>query len=547
MRTGNASWLAAILTVLGVSLAACTSATTESTTTTSTAGGGGDVGATTTLGDSGQGEGDGQQGGVLKVGHTTDVVGFHPDLYASAQDRDVITNIYDTLVEYDLRNYDLVPSLAEDWSVSEDGLTWTFNLRQNVVFHDGSELDADDVVASIARASEPQAGRTEGLLTRIEEVVAVDDSTVEIRLSEPDRVLLSTLADVYVSPDDSSIDLAENPVGTGPFQLEEWEPNQFILLERNEGYWRDGLPYLDGIRFVINPELNVLAVQLRTGEIDLLYEAPLSEMGPLQTAGMQLIPPDRVFSIFNMYVNSRNTPWDSEAVRQAASYAIDREAISAALFGFMEVRSNPLEPLENADSPEADFFAEDALSYNQRDLEKAQQLLADAGYADGVDGGEMIICSVAGFHFTTMGQLIQSQLAEVGIDVSITPIPDGPTWASRTFQDRAGEFDLSLCGQGAKPDPYDLVNHTYAKFWTEPLGWIDENPSFYEDLDAARSIVDEEEYRATILDLQTQALEGQPNILLGGRPVFVAAQPYVKDFIAHTQAHMFFTEVWLDQ
>ncbi len=552
MRKTRILYLSVLVLALALVAAACSS---DDTADTTAAGAATETTAATSDGDSGDDSDEGgetaagepRSGGVLRVGHTTDVQGFHPDIYASSQDRDVITNIYDSLVEYDLENYDIVPSLATSWSVSDDGLIWTFELETDVTFHDGSDFTADDVVFSVARAQDPTASRTTGLLTGVTEVVAVDDQTVEIHLDAPDRVLLSTLVDVYISPSDTDADLTTTPIGTGPFMLSNWERNQFIELVKNPDFWQEGLPYLDGLTFRTVPELNVLALQLRTGEIDLIYEAPLAEIGPFQAAGVQLIPPSRVFSIFNMYVNTRNDPWTSEQIRQAASYAIDRQALSNALFGFLEVRSNPLAPLADEANPGDDFFNEDAISYDTRDLDKAIALVAEAGYDGRVDGGEMIICSVAGFQFDTMAQLIQSQLAEAGIDVKITPIPDGPSWASRQNGDRAGEFDLSLCGMGPKPDSYDLVNHTYAKFNTEPMGWIDQAPDFYERLAAARSIVDDAEYQQTILDLQAEAMAGQPNILLGGRPVFVAALPTVRAFVAHTQAHMFFTNVWLDE
>ena len=149
---------------------------------------------------------------MLTVAQSADPTSLSPYRFGSTNDRNIITNIYDTLVEFDLETYEIVPSLATAWSISDDGLAWTFEIRPDVIFHDGSALDAEDVVASIERAMEPESNRTTSLLTRVSDVAAVDEDTVEVNLSEPDRILLSTLIDVYISPSDESIDLAARKI-----------------------------------------------------------------------------------------------------------------------------------------------------------------------------------------------------------------------------------------------------------------------------------------------------------------------------------------------
>ena len=475
-------------------------------------------------------------GGTLVVAQSADPTSLDPYRYGSTNDRSIITNMYDTLVQFDLETYDVVGSLAAEWSVSEDGLVWTFTLQDGVTFHDGSALDSADVVTSVQRAIEPESNRTTTLLTRVAEVAAVDPLTVEITLTEPDRILLSTLIDVYIAPEDRSLDLGAAPVGSGPFMFVSATPNQQVELERNPDYWRDGLPYLDGVTFRTVPDGTVQSLLVRTGEVDMLAETPLGEIGTIQAAGLQLIAPAEGFNsgLYHFHTNTRRDPWSNPLVRQAASHALDRAAMAQSLFGFMQVQSSPMEV-------NAEFFNADAPSYNEQDLDAAAALMEEAGLADGVDGGELIVCGL-GFQYNTLGQLVQLQLEEIGIDVEVTVLDVG-TYVARTLGDDAGDFDLALCGMVPKPDEYDLINHPYAKLFTEALGWIDQEPAFYELLESARAMTDDTEYAAAIAELQVTAMTGQPEIVLGGRITPVAAAPGVEGFRTHTQGHLFLAEV----
>lgn len=532
--------LVALVTLLALVAVACSSNDNAGNTTTTS-------GATQTTTSTGSTASPGttapaqnQHGGTLTIAQSADPTSLHPNRFGSTNDRNIITNIYDTLVEFDLKTYEIVPSLATDWSVSDDGLVWTFHLRDGVTFHDGSPFGAEDVVASMTRAEDPEAGRTTSLLTRVEDTVAVDDHTVEIHLSEPDRILLSTLVDVYISPRDPNIDLSENPDGTGPFRFVSWDRNQQVVLERNPDYWREGLPYLDGIVYRTVPDGTVQALQIQTGDVQMLADTPLGEIATLQSAGMQILNPAEGFNsgLYHFHINTRREPWTSQALRQAVSNAIDRPALSRSLFGFMQVLSNPMEV-------KPDFFNPDAASYNEQDLDAAKALMAEAGYADGVDGGEMIVCGL-GFQYETLAQAVQNQLAEIGVNIKITVLDVG-TYVARTLGDDAGNFDLALCAMVPKPDEYDLLNHPYDKLFTQALGWIDQKPEFYQLLSDARSMASDADYKQAIMDLQAMVMEGQPEIVLGGRLSPVTAAPEVHGFIAHTQGHLFLTDVWLDQ
>jgi peptide/nickel transport system substrate-binding protein len=187
------------------------------------------------------------------------------------------------------------------------------------------------------------------------------------------------------------------------------------------------------------------------------------------------------------------------------------------------------------------FLNEDAPSYNERDVEGAAALLAEAGFPDGFDGGELIVCGL-GFQFDTLAQIVQLQLAEVGINVQVNVLDVG-TYVARTLGDDAGNFDLAMCAMVPKPDEYDLLNHPYAKLFTEALGWIDQKPEFYDLLAEARAMTDDDEYAAAIAELQMMAMTGQPQIVLGGRVTPVTVGAGITGFLAHTQGHLFLENV----
>jgi peptide/nickel transport system substrate-binding protein len=341
---------------------------------------------------------------------------------------------------------------------------------------------------------------------------------------------------VYITPEDDSIDNGVTPIGTGPFEFVSAEANQRVVVERNEAYWQTGLPYLDGVEYRTVPDSSVQSLQIRTGEVDMLASTPLGEIGTLQSAGLQIITPAEGFNsgFYHFHTNTRRDPWSNELVRQAASSALDRTAIARSLFGYMQVLSNPVEVM-----PE--FLNADAPSYTEQDLEAANALMAEAGFGEGVDGGELIVCDL-GFQYSTLAQLVQLQLAEIGIDVTISVLDVG-TYVARTLGEDAGDFDLALCGMVPKPHEYDLLNHPYAKLFTEALGWIDQKPEFYELIEETRAMVDDAEYAEAIAELQLMAMQGQPEIIIGGMIVPVAAAAGIEGFIAHTQGHLFLESV----
>jgi peptide/nickel transport system substrate-binding protein len=478
-----------------------------------------------------------QYGGVLKVGTNSDPATLNPYVFGNEFDRTAFRPIYDALLEYDLTTYEVVPNLIASFEISEDGLQWTLNVRQNVTFHDGSPMTSADVVWAFEQAMKPEATRTVSLLSFVESVTAVDDHTVQVDLTQADQLLSHSMIDIRVTPVGTT-EFNENPIGTGPFKLVSWEPNRQLTYERNDDYWAEGLPYLDGLEIRTVPESSVQVIQLINGEIDFITSAPFGQIAQLVNASMvTAVPPDgRSMGFYDIILNTQREPFDDPRVRQALSYAVNREALVRSLFGYATVQSNPIPRSSGA-------FAEDAVNYDERNVERAIELLAEAGYPDGVEF-EMFVHRTGALEWDVGAQVIQQSAADAGFTVNIRNVDIG-TWVDFVFGQK--DFQAGFSAKVPKPVEYDLIAHMWAKTVGDASGYAESNPAFYEQLTAARSIADSDAYLAELQALQRIAMEGLPDIVLNGRIRPAGHAPYVQGFIHHVQSSTIFTRVWLDR
>lgn len=473
-------------------------------------------------------------GGILRVGTGSDPATLNPYVFGNEFDRNAFRPVYDPLFEYNLTTYEPEPALIESYETSSDGLDWTLHVRPGVLFHDGSAMTAEDVVWSFEQALKPEATRTAPLLSFVETVEALDDHTVGLTLSQPDQLLIHTMVDIRVTP--KGYTDYSNPIGTGPFELVSWDPNRQLVYERNDHYWDEGLPYLDGIVFNTIPEQSVQVIQLLSGDIDFITSAPFGQIAQIVNAGMQTaVPPgDRAMGLYDIILNTQRAPFNDERVRQALSYSLNREALVRSLFGYATVQSNPVPRSSPA-------FADDALNYDERDVERAKELLAEAGYADGVSF-EMFVHRT-GLEYDIASQIIQQSAAEAGFTVEIRGVDIG-TWVDFIFGQK--DFQAGLSAKLPKPVEYDLIAHMFAKTVGDASGYVTENPAFYEALAEARSITDPDEYKAALQELQRMAMAGLPDITMAGRITPVAHTPRVKGFVHQVQGSTIFNRVWLD-
>ncbi|QAA76725.1 MAG: ABC transporter, substrate-binding protein (cluster 5, nickel/peptides/opines) [Candidatus Bipolaricaulis sibiricus] len=381
-------------------------------------------------------------GADLVVAVSTEPPGLDPTTNAAAVIKLLLHhNVYECLVQFDSET-NLHGQLATAWEVSEDGLEFTFHIRDGVVFHDGTPCDAEAVRRSFLRTLDPGTGHpNRSFYAAVQDVVAEADR-VRFLLKYPYAPFLALLAigDSVVVPAHRD-DLAVRPVGTGPFQFDEWRPADRLILRRNDAYYRPHVPQLDRVivRFIPDPSAQLAA--LRAGDVDLVAEvtpqiayALRSDRGYTVVSG-----PSNVIQI--MAINNARPPLDRLDVRRALAHAIDREAIlGQVFFGFGT-------PIGSHLTPAVPFYA-DMTHLFPYDPGAAKRLLAEAGYEGGLTL-RMVLPSNYAQHVRT-GELIAAQLAAVGVRTTIELV-DWNTWLDRVFS--KADYDLTVVGHPGRVDP----------------------------------------------------------------------------------------------
>ena len=479
-----------------------------------------------------------KQGGTLRAAWQAPWESLDPHFASTEASFQVLNNVLETLTFFD-DNMNLIPWLADSWSRSEDGLTWTFVLHDGVTFSNGRAMTADDVVWSFDRLINPDTGsgnawRIGGASTVI---TAVDDHTVTITTESPIANLpASVAANKSVSilakeslEDDGTIQI---PIGTGPFVISSVEGTTRLVLTARKDYWQEGLPYLDEV--VITPITDDAArdLALQGGEVDWSFTISPQNLETLQNDPNVVVDlaPRLAYDYFGLNLNK--APFDDVRVRQAIAYGIDREVICQfAFFGLCE----PTEGPTGSGTPW--YFPYAPYSH---DPDKARALLAEAGYADGFD---MEMMTAIGFDETLRGaQVVQQQLAEIGIAVTIDNIEFGE-WLDR---EAAGNFDafmLSWIGLTDVEDYFYLQHRTGNAFNFTGFS----NPQFDELVDQGRTIDNFDERYAVYQQANKILVDEAPYIFMYVKQEVKAYAPYVKGFVTRSDSAVNFWTVWLDK
>ncbi|MFO7942466.1 MAG: ABC transporter substrate-binding protein, partial [Bacillota bacterium] len=384
------------------------------------------------------------RGGVLVVGNSADVDSLDPHLAADLYTARICDQIFDTLVRLD---YDgrYVGSLAESWEVEEEGRIWKFRLRDDVICHDGETLDPEDVVFSFERILDPETEsprRDELSLVEEVKVNSEDDHTLTVVLSEPNGAFLSLLLNVYVVPEHLVSELDGGAAGTGPFVLEEWVTEERIELSAFEDYWA-GSPLLDGLVFRPIPEVSTRVVELETGGIHLMDEVPGEDLERLEEDEEVELTTAIGSNYSVLGLNMDREPFDDPMVRRAIAHAVDRKRLVDTVYpGTAVVAEGPLPPSSWAHDPE--FSGPDF------DLERAREYMENSRVPDGFST-EMLISE--GDRMERGAVLLQSMLAEIGIDVEITSLE----WGTFLGQLISRDYDMLRVAWTTDPEPDALL------------------------------------------------------------------------------------------
>ncbi|WP_116996993.1 ABC transporter substrate-binding protein [Desertimonas flava] len=446
-------------------------------------------------------------GGVLVAAQSAEPERFDPHMTSGYASYQVLENVFDTLVQPG-DDLTMEPALATEWTVSDDQLTWTFTLREGVQFHNGRELTSADVVYSFERIRDPEvASGVAYRLDAVDTITALDDYTVEIVVTAPTPNLLTLLggykgmaivAEENVT--DGSIDTA--PIGTGPFVFESYTAGDGVELVRNDNYWRadEGLPYLDGVRFVAIPDPTVKLTSLQTGDVDWIDGVPPAELESLE--GSDDVVVGRVAGSDYHYfaLNQTRPPFDDVRVRQAIATAIDREEITeAATFGAATANQTAI--------PDGSFWYYDYAPYAAGDIEAAQALLDEAGITDGFSIEFLVTSDYP--ETVTQAQVIAAQLEPLDIEVTINDV-DFSTWLDLEAQGEFDAFMLSWIGNIDPDEFYYSQHHTDGTFNFQGYS----NPALDELLDAARVEPDSDARKALYDEIATIIVDDASYIYL---------------------------------
>ena len=468
---------------------------------------------------------------TIVVAQGTDPVTLDPHDSTDSPTATVLSHIYETL--FDLTpDGDIVPLLATSAEMAADGLSWTITLRDDVVFHNGAPLTAEVVKGSMERFLDPENAFTfRFLLSIVESIDVVDDLTVVFNLGSTLAPFLSHLthnSTAIVHPDvvaEFGEDFSENPVGTGPFQLDNWQRGDRIDLERFDGYWGE-LPGVSGVRFLTVPEDTTRMALVETGEAHVAVRVP-----PQDVARIDANPDVTVYNVSGLrtiyiYFNHLMEPFTDVRVRQALNYAVDKEEIAEFIFGgAVRVSDAPIAPA---------IFGYTPVGPYEYDPERARALLAEAGYADGLT---VELWSPTGRYpqDIQVAQAIQGQLAEVGVNAEITSI-DWAAYLVATAQPAESTYvPQALLGWGTVTGDADYG--LYALFHSSQAP--NPNRAWYSNsivdalLDEARTNTDRSLREQLYADAIELIWNDAPWLFLYSESQVVAMRDNVRGFVIH--------------
>ncbi len=462
-------------------------------------------------------------GGTLIFNNMNNPSGLDPHVTGAVVSWYILDNVFDRLLRLDKETSEPVPSLAESYEVSDDGLVYTFTLRSGVKFSNGRELTSADVKYSFERILNPDVPAVaKGYFTALTSIETPDASTVVLTYSEPFAPLLLALCRMETSiVPQEEVENAETwevaPVGSGPYKIESNVKDQAIVLVRNDNYWEEGLPILDRIEHRIIPQAETAVANIRTGDIHATevgakdYEALSGEEGfNLELLTSALWP--------HLSMNTQAPPFDNLQVRQAIRVGFNREDILQAAFYNTGM-------ISNSHLPEGNPFRAEVEGWGY-DPDLARELLAEAGHPDGFSTKMRIISSSP--WAVAASQIVQAYLAEIGIQMEIEQI-ESTTWFSEVFTN--SEFEMSMVAHTSKVDPdlsmYDILHS--GELGTKNYTQFDD-PEMNDLLDRGRVSIDTDERKEIYAAAQKVFVERSGYVVLNLQQTVWALRDNVQNF-----------------
>lgn len=461
-------------------------------------------------------------GGILVVAFDADPEILDPQNTTALIAGRVMALMHDNLVS---RDYDgsIQPGLAEEWESSEDGLIYTFTLREGVKFHSGKDFTSEDVKYTFERWQSNEASPTAYTIEPVESVEAPDPLTVVFTLSQPYNIFLDQLASAWSiilnqdavegAGDDYGVSVVD---GTGPFKFASWDRNQRIVLERNEEYtWgapifeNEGPAYLEGVEIRVVPEAATRIAEFQAGNIHIVQDVPAQDVARLSdTPGVSIVQYEQLQTTY-MGMNGAKSPTDDINVRHAINYALNREEIvEGAYFGLGIPARTHLHP----NTPNYWEGAEEvAPSY---DPERAVQLLEEVGWTMGDDGirekdGNQLALPfwvINDSETVLQAQIIEQQLSQVGISVETIQYEES-AWFEAARSGEQVAFTIGVFYENAD----NLYFYFHSQQIPAPNRFSYSVPEVDQWLEESRSNPDQEAVREADYNIQRRLIEDAPN------------------------------------
>lgn len=453
---------------------------------------------------------------TLRIGYDR-IEQTDPALISSDAEVSVANAVYDYLVDVDASNL-IQPRLASDWQISDDGLTYTFQLVENASFHDGSPLTADDVVYTFNRLREEGSGYpTVDLYSNIVDIEATGEHEVTFTLEETNPFFLFDLSDNHALVVKDGTMEATDFNGTGPFEVVDYQVEDRIVLEANDDYFVEDQPKIDNLEYIFFADRAAAVDALRSEQVDIVMQLPTPLYQGLE--GEEGIERYQVatnaFPVIRLRADE--PPGDDPRVMQAMRMAIDRDAIFELVQQGMGAigRDTPVGPLYS------DFYTED-IPLPEHDVEAARALLADAGYPDGLD---LTLRLPEAQNFPDLAVVLKDQLGEAGFNIEVSVEPEGVYYGENGWL----EATFGITGWGSRPYPQfylDVMLVCGAK-WNESHYC---NEEFDEFARTAGTTTDKDEQIEAYHEIQRILIEEGPIIVPFFFPQLGAQRENVEGF-----------------
>lgn len=418
------------------------------------------------------------------------------------------------------------PCLAESWDVSEDGTQYTFHLKPDVLFADGTPVTTEDWIWSLERARDTESSAWAFSLNALQSVEAPDDQTLVLTLTEPWAPILADLAMFNASVQSKAYydevgaeAYTQAPMGTGPYYFSEWQKGEYVLLEKNTNYWNPEEPKLDSIKFTVVPDDNSRVMQLQAGEVDAITFVPWNRMQELDDDPNIVATGLPSTEVRNLIFNNTIEPLNDVRVRQALAMATDKQQLmDVALYGYGEIATSFINP--NV------LYSDTSVEVPEYDPEGAKALLEEAGYGDGfeltlsLDSGNTVNA--------TLGTLLKEQWAQVGVTLNLETLEKG------TINERMNNMTLDLqlrswtsdMADPSQPCEYSCVYSNAQNLFS---GW--QNAEAEELVAAANVELDTTRRQELYSELQQLYADEMPVLSLFYIPYPVAYRSNVENFI----------------